>query len=64
MRWGPKESGGPVVEDVDWATSDQPVVVTSDGAVRIYDLSLQICQSDFTLADFKSQCACVNGLWF
>lgn len=56
MKWGgPKEAGVLTVEDVDWATSDQPMVVTSDGTVRIYDLALQTCQSDFTLADFKSQ---------
>ena len=55
MKWGLKEAIGLVVEDADWATSDQPLLVTGDGAVRIYDLSLQICQSDFTLADFKSR---------
>ncbi len=55
MKWGLKESGGLVVEDVDWATSDQPMLLTSDGVVRIYDLNLQTCQSDFTLADFNSQ---------
>ena len=54
MKWGLKESGGLVVEDVEWATSDQPMLLTSDGVVRVYDLSLQICQSDFTLATFKS----------
>ena len=57
MKWGGKElGGGLVVEDVDWATSDQPMLLTSDGVVRVYDLSLQICQSDFTLASFNSQC--------
>lgn len=55
MKWGVKESGGLAVEDVDWATSDQPVVVTGDGSVRIYDLSLQLCQSDFTHSEFKSK---------
>lgn len=55
MKWGPKDAGGLIVEDVDWATSDQPILVTSDGAVRIYDLHLTTCQSDFTMADFKSK---------
>ena len=57
IKWGAKELGGGLaVEDVDWATSDQPMLLTSDGVVRVYDLSLQICQSDFTLASFNSQC--------
>ncbi len=55
LKWGGKEAdGGVVVEDVDWATSDKPIIITSDGVVRIYDLSLQKCQSEFTLAEFKS----------
>ena len=55
LRWGPKEASSLVVEDVDWATSDQTVLITSDGVVRIYDISMQLCQCCFTLADFKRQ---------
>ena len=36
MKWGPKDAGVLIVDDVNWATSDQPILVTSDGAVRIY----------------------------
>ena len=53
LRWGPKETGGVVVEDVDWATSDKTVVAASDGSMRIFDLSFQICHSSFTMTEFK-----------
>lgn len=63
LKWGPKEAGGGLpVEDVDWATSDQPLVVTSDGAMRIYNISLQQCQSNFTLADFKIPVFCPHSI--
>ena len=55
MKWGPKEGGSVVVEDADWATSDKTVLATSDGSIRIYDLGFQLCQSSFTLVDFKGK---------
>lgn len=53
-----------LVEDIDWASSDKPVLVTNKGSVHVYDLSLQLCQSDFTTVEFKGQlylnlCECV-----
>ncbi len=59
LRWGPKESGQVLVEDADWAASDKTVVIANDGSVRVYDLGFQLCQSAFTLADFRGQTAAV-----
>lgn len=54
LKWGGREAAGShlVVEDADWATSDKPVLLTSDGCVRIFDIKLQHSQSVITLADF------------
>lgn len=64
MRWGPKETEGVAVEDVDWATSDKTVVAASDGSIRIYDLSFQLCQSSFTQAEFKGQLSVQSLLYY
>ena len=53
LKWGPKDSGNVVVEDADWAASDKTVLLAKDGSIRVYDLSFQLCQSSFSLADFK-----------
>ena len=54
LKWGGREAAGShlTVEDADWATSDKPVLLTSDGCVRIFDIKLQHSQSVITLADF------------
>ena len=51
MKWGPKE-GDCVIEDGDWATSDKVVLLTSDGCVRVFDVSLKYCQSAIDTTDF------------
>lgn len=38
----------PRVEDADWAASDKPVLATSDGCLRIMDLSLSGTSSPIT----------------
>jgi len=53
LKWGPKENGHVVVEDADWAASDKTVLVANDGSIRVYDLGFQLCQSSFSLANFK-----------
>lgn len=54
LKWGPKESNI-VVEDAEWATSDKPILLTSDGCVRIYDLQLTHCQSTVSVDDFAGR---------
>ena len=46
LKWGPKDSSCHFsVEDADWATSDKPIVLGSDGCVRVYDAELKNCHS-------------------
>jgi len=52
LKWGPKEANHFIVEDADWATSDKPVLLTSDGCVRVYDLKLQHCQAVVNTQEF------------
>lgn len=54
LKWGGREAAGShlVVEDADWATSDKPVLLTSDGCIRVFDIKLQHSQSAITIADF------------
>ena len=39
IKWGRGEA---CVEDADWASSDKPVLLTSDGCVHVSDCNLQI----------------------
>ena len=39
IRWG---RGEITVEDADWASSDKPILLTSDGCIHVLDCSLQI----------------------
>ena len=54
LKWGSKDaSSHPFpVEDADWATSDKPVLLTSDCCVRVYDLKLQHCQALISTQSF------------
>lgn len=46
LKWGSKDSNCHFsVEDADWATSDKPIVLGSDGCVRVYDSELKMCHS-------------------
>ena len=45
MKWSAKDSSVLTVEDVDWITSDKPVLLTSDGCLRVYDLKLVLCHT-------------------
>ena len=46
LKWGPKDGNCHFsVEDADWATSDKPIVLGSDGCVRVYDSDLRSCRS-------------------
>ena len=46
LRWGAKDANCHFsVEDADWATSDKPVVLGSDGCVRVFDSELKSCHS-------------------
>ena len=31
-----------MVEDADWASSDKPIILTSDGCIHVLDCSLQL----------------------
>ncbi|XP_070541595.1 WD repeat-containing protein 11-like isoform X2 [Ptychodera flava] len=33
------------ITDVEWATSDKPILATNDGCIRVFDLSLKVCSS-------------------
>ena len=60
LKWGGRDASSHlVVEDADWATSDKPVLLTSDGSVRVFDIKLQHCQSVVSIADFAGMCMCV-----
>ena len=54
LKWGSKDaSPHPFpVEDADWATSDKPVLLTSDCCVRVYDIKLQHCQTLISTQSF------------
>ena len=46
LRWGGRDNSCHFsLEDVDWATSDKPIALCSDGCVRVYDTTLRICHS-------------------
>ena len=46
LKWGSKDSNCHFsVEDADWATSDKPVVLGSDGCLRVFDTELRSCTS-------------------
>lgn len=40
IKWGRGETI--VVEDADWASSDKPIILTSDGCIHVLDCSLQL----------------------
>ena len=60
MKWGAKDRG---VEDADWATSDKVVLLSSDGCVRVYDITLKHCQYSVDNTELAGGCgggACVG----
>lgn len=40
IKWGRGEVTA--VEDADWASSDKPILLTSDGCIHVVDCSLQL----------------------
>ena len=54
LKWGSKDASPhpSPVEDADWATSDKPVLLTSDCCVRVYDVKLQHCQTLISTQSF------------
>ena len=56
LKWGAKDSNCHFsVEDADWATSDKPIVITSDGCVRVYDSELKTCHSVLNVLDVRGE---------
>ena len=49
----------PRVEDADWAASDKPVVITSDGCLRIMDLFLLGSSSPLMDRECLGKIACL-----
>ncbi|XP_077991912.1 WD repeat-containing protein 11-like isoform X2 [Glandiceps talaboti] len=42
------------VTDVEWATSDKPILATNDGCFRVFDINLKVCSSpleDLSISD-------------
>ncbi len=50
QKWGPKDAS---VEDADWATSDKVVLLTSEGCVRVCEVSLKHSQSPVNTAELE-----------
>ena len=60
LRWGAKDTNCHFsVEDADWATSDKPVVLGSDGCVRVFDSELKSCHSAINVLEMPGVCVCV-----
>ncbi|KAL5471412.1 hypothetical protein EMCRGX_G029528 [Ephydatia muelleri] len=58
MKWSSKDSSALSVEDVDWITSDKPVLLTSDGCLRVYDLKLVQCHSSIQIKELAEPVFC------
>ncbi len=50
LKWGPKDAS---IEDADWATSDKVVLLTSDGCVRVCEVSLKHSQSPVNTSELS-----------
>ena len=56
LRWGSRDNSCHFsVEDVDWATSDKPITLCSDGCVRVYDTTLKTCHSIFNVTEAEGK---------
>lgn len=56
LKWGSKDANCHfTVEDVDWATSDKPIVLGNDGCVRVYDSELKSCHSVFNVLEMNGE---------
>lgn len=62
LKWGTKDSNCNFsVEDADWATSDKPILLGSDGCVRVYDSELKTCHSVLNVLQMPGECRTGGG---
>ena len=49
--------------DADWAASDKPIVVSSDGCIRVYDIKLKTTCSAMDYAEFAGELIGLVCIW-
>ena len=45
--------------EVDWASSDKPICLMSDGTVRVFDIKMSLCSSCHGYNEYRGECLCV-----
>ena len=44
--------------EVDWASSDKPICLMSDGTVRVFDIKMSSCSSCHGYDEYRGECLC------